>query len=47
MLHAHEGVYIIDGACFSSLPAKAPTLTIMANADRIARHIAQEAKMAH
>lgn len=31
------GVYIIDGAALPNLPAKAHTLTIMANADRIAR----------
>lgn len=31
------GVYIIDGACFSALPSKNLTFTIMANAMRIAR----------
>ena len=36
-LHGNPGLYVIDAACFSSLAAKAPTLTIMANADRIAR----------
>ena len=30
-------IYVVDGAALSSLPAKAHTLTIMANADKIAR----------
>lgn len=34
------GIHVVDGASLSSLPAKSHTLTIMANADRIARHIA-------
>lgn len=34
------GVFSIDGASLPSLPAKSHTLTIMANADRIARHLA-------
>lgn len=34
------GIHLVDGACLSDLPAKSHTLTIMANADRIARHIA-------
>lgn len=33
------GVYVVDGACLPGLPAKAHTLTIMANADRIARRL--------
>lgn len=33
------GVYVVDGAALSHLPAKAHTFTIMANADRIARII--------
>ena len=37
-----EGVYIVDGACLSALPAKSHTLTIMANADRIGRILAKE-----
>lgn len=37
-----EGVYIVDGACLSALPAKSHTLTIMANADRIARELAKK-----
>ncbi|MDI9238737.1 FAD-dependent oxidoreductase [Lysobacter sp. LF1] len=34
------GVYVVDGASLPSLPAKAHTLTLMANADRIARRLA-------
>ena len=33
------GIYVIDGAALPRLPAKAHTLTIMANADRIARSL--------
>lgn len=36
-----EGVYVVDGACLPSLPAKSHTLTIMANADRIGLSIAK------
>jgi choline dehydrogenase-like flavoprotein len=36
-----EGVYVVDGASLPQLPSKAHTLTIMANADRIARRLAQ------
>jgi choline dehydrogenase-like flavoprotein len=36
------GIHVVDGASLSSLPAKSHTLTIMANADRIARHLAKE-----
>lgn len=36
------GVHVVDGASLSSLPAKSHTLTIMANADRIARHVVQK-----
>lgn len=35
-------VYICDGACFSALPAKNLTFTIMANAMRIARRLRRE-----
>jgi choline dehydrogenase-like flavoprotein len=34
------GLYIVDGAALPNLPAKQLTFTIMANADRIGRHIA-------
>lgn len=37
-----DGVYISDGACLSFLTEKSHTLTIMANADRIARRLALE-----
>ena len=38
-LHGTKAVYIADGACFSELPAKNLTFTIMANALRIARKV--------
>ncbi len=31
------GLYVVDGAALPTLPATHPTLTIMANADRIGR----------
>jgi choline dehydrogenase-like flavoprotein len=34
------GVYVADGAALGRLPAKHLTLTVMANADRVGRHIA-------
>ena len=34
------GVYVVDGSALTSLPSKSHTLTIMANADRIATAIA-------
>lgn len=37
-----RSIYVLDGACLSRLPAKAHTLTIMANADRIARKLPLE-----
>jgi len=33
------GVYVVDGAALPNLPAKPHTLTIMANADRVAKRI--------
>jgi choline dehydrogenase-like flavoprotein len=36
-----DGVYVADGASLPPLPAKAHTLTIMANADRIGRRLAR------
>lgn len=38
-LFGTKGVYVVDGACFPSLPAKNLTFTIMANAMRIASNI--------
>lgn len=35
-----SGIHVVDGASLSALPAKSHTLTIMANADRIAKHLA-------
>ncbi len=40
------GMHIVDGAALSDLPARHCTLTIMANADRIARKLASEALVA-
>lgn len=34
-----EGLHIVDGACLPVLTEKSHTLTIMANADRISRHL--------
>lgn len=37
-----EGLYVVDGAAFGRLPAKHFTFSIMANADRVGRHIAAQ-----
>ncbi len=37
-------VHVVDGACLPDLPPTHPTLTIMANADRIGREIARRFK---
>jgi hypothetical protein len=37
-----NGIHVVDGASLSFLPSKPHTLTIMANADRIARHLAEK-----
>jgi choline dehydrogenase-like flavoprotein len=34
-------VYVVDGSALGEIPAKPHTLTIMANADRIARRLAR------
>lgn len=39
-----DGVHVADGAALSSLTEKSHTLTIMANADRIARRLVMELK---
>jgi len=39
-LNVAPGVFVVDGANFPSLPAKYPTLTIMANAMRIGNYLA-------
>jgi choline dehydrogenase-like flavoprotein len=36
------GVYVVDGAVLTSLPAKSHTLTIMANADRIGKILGKQ-----
>jgi choline dehydrogenase-like flavoprotein len=41
LLAGSKRVHIVDGACFSRLPAKNLTFTIMANALRIGRHAAK------
>jgi choline dehydrogenase-like flavoprotein len=38
-LFGTRNIYITDGACFTTLPAKNLTLTIMANAMRIASRL--------
>src|SRR5262249_58456572 len=45
-LNAASGVYVVDGAALPTLPSKYSTLTIMANADRVGRYIAQTRSMA-
>lgn len=37
-----ENLHVVDGACLSTLGEKSHTLTIMANADRIARDVARK-----
>jgi choline dehydrogenase-like flavoprotein len=44
LLYGTRNVYVTDGACFTDLPAKNLTFTIMANAMRIARRIASRMK---
>ena len=39
-----DGVFVVDGACLPALPEKSHTLTIMANADRIARLVINSSK---
>lgn len=45
-LAGFPGLHIVDGAVLASLPAKAHTLTIMANADRIGRSLVKRCAMA-
>lgn len=40
-LHGTQGVYVADGSSWKWLPAKGLTFTLMANARRIARQVAQ------
>ncbi|MFT4098715.1 MAG: GMC oxidoreductase [Rhodoblastus sp.] len=43
-LNGATNVFVADGACLPDLPATHPTLTIMANADRIGKEIARRFK---
>jgi len=38
-LRGTRSVYIVDGAALSYLPAKGPTFTLMANANRVGEHV--------
>jgi choline dehydrogenase-like flavoprotein len=42
-LHAAPRLYLVDGSVLPSIPSKFTTLTIMANADRIGRYLAEVA----
>jgi choline dehydrogenase-like flavoprotein len=39
-LYGVTGLYVVDGASLPTLSEQSHTLTIMANADRIGRHLA-------
>ena len=39
ILNGHGNIYVVDGSVLSELPAKSHTFTIMANAERIGKHI--------
>jgi choline dehydrogenase-like flavoprotein len=43
-LNAAPGLHVVDGSVLPSIPSKFTTLTIMANADRIGRHLAEFAR---
>ena len=43
-LRGTRSVYVADGAAFSYLPAKGPTLTLMAYADRVGKTVLQNLK---
>ena len=40
-LNAAPGLHLVDGSVLPTIPSKFTTLTIMANADRIGRHLAE------
>jgi choline dehydrogenase-like flavoprotein len=40
-LNAAPGLHLVDGAVLPTIPSKFTTFTIMANADRIGRHLAR------
>ena len=39
-----DGIFVVDGACLPMLSEKSHTLTIMANADRIGKKLAEKIK---
>lgn len=39
-----DGLYVVDGSAFGRLPAKHFTFSIMANADRVGRHMAAQGR---
>jgi choline dehydrogenase-like flavoprotein len=43
-LNAAPGLHLVDGSVLPTIPSKFTTLTIMANADRIGRHLAEVAR---
>ena len=43
-LQGSNGLYVVDGAVLNQVAAKNPTFSIMANADRISRHIVTKLK---
>src|SRR3989344_1139410 len=43
-LHQAKRIYIADSSTWRALPAKAPTLTIMANASRVGKHVLMKYK---
>lgn len=43
-LAGNAGLHVVDGSILPSLPSKHTTLTIMANADRIGRHLVERGK---
>jgi hypothetical protein len=43
-LNAGPALHVVDGSALPTIPSKPTTLTIMANADRIARHLVQSAR---
>lgn len=41
MAHELDGIYVVDSSFFASIGAVNPTLTIIANALRVGRHLAE------
>lgn len=42
--HDVKNLFVVDGSCFTTFPEKNPTLTIMANAVRVARYMGSEVR---